>query len=168
MEREEMWIIRNVKTKDLTDIAEIEKLCFLKEEAAPKEVFVKRIQMIPDSFFVAEEDGLIMGFINGPVIDAVLITDDLFEELKANPVSGGHQSVLGLAVSPRFQKQGIATALLDHLEKEAREHNREVMTLTCKQNLIGFYENHGYYNAGVSTSQHGGAVWYNMIKKLQR
>ncbi|WP_078414754.1 GNAT family N-acetyltransferase [Priestia abyssalis] len=161
-----MLKIRNVKMSDLPELVAIEHRCFTKEEAATKEAFEKRIQIIPDSFFVAEEDGVIMGLVNGPVIETAFITDDLFSDIKENPASGGHQSVLGLAVSPYFQRQGVASALLSHLEKKARENNRETITLTCKENLIGFYENHGYLNNGVSSSAHGGVTWYNMSKTL--
>jgi ribosomal protein S18 acetylase RimI-like enzyme len=162
-----MLKIRNAKLEDLPDLIVVENLCFTTEEAATKEAFEKRVKYISDSFFVAEENGVIVGLVNGPVIESDFITDDLFSNLKANPASGGHQSVLGLAVSPQFQKQGVASALLAHLEKEARENNRETITLTCKENLIRFYENNGYLNVGVSNSNHGGATWYNMIKKFQ-
>lgn len=152
--------------EDLPGLVVIEQHCFTKEEAAPSEVFERRIQVIPDSFFVAELVGEIVGLVNGSVIEKAYITDDLFSDLKANPASGGHQSILGLAVSPHFQKRGVATALLAHLEKVARASKRETITLTCKANLIGFYENHGYFNEGISNSKHGGVAWYNMIKKL--
>jgi ribosomal protein S18 acetylase RimI-like enzyme len=161
-----MFTIRNAEMEDLDGIVAIENLCFLKEEAALKETFEKRIQHISDSFFVAEEDGVVIGIVNGPVIKEPLITDDLFSDLTANPVNGGHQSILGLAVSPQFQKRGVASALLSHIEKEAKKNNRETIILTCKQNLISFYEKHGYFNIGVSSSNHGGAVWFNLIKKL--
>jgi ribosomal protein S18 acetylase RimI-like enzyme len=162
-----MLKIRNVTLDDLDEIAAIEQVCFLKDEAATKEIFKERIQVIPDSFLVAEAEGKVAGFINGPVIYKEAITDDLFKTLRPNPASGGHQSVLGLAVHPDFQKQGIAGTLLAALELAARRKNRETVTLTCKQDLIRFYENHGYYNAGKSDSQHGGVVWSNMIKRLK-
>jgi ribosomal protein S18 acetylase RimI-like enzyme len=158
--------IRNVKMEDLPELVVIEQLCFTKEEAAIKEVFEKRIQVIPDSFFVAEEAGEIVGLVNGPVIEKAYITDDLFSDLKVNPASGGHQSILGLAVAPHFQKRGVASALLSYIEKEAKAKGRETISLTCKAELIQFYENHGYLNKGVSTSEHGGVIWYNMIKNL--
>lgn len=161
-----MLQIRNAKIKDLSELVVIEHLCFTKEEAATKEAFEKRIQLIPDSFFIAEEEGVIMGLVNGPVIETSFITDDLFSDIKENPASGGHQSILGLAVSPHFQKQGVASALLTHLEKEARMKKRETITLTCKENLILFYESYGYLNSGISSSEHGGVIWYNMNKKL--
>ncbi len=162
-----MWKIRQVKAEDLLLLTKVEQQCFPVEEAATKEAFAKRIELISDSFFVAEQKEEIIGLINGPVIHTAMITDDLFTDIQKNPISGGHQSVLGVAVSPKFQKQGVAAALLSHLEKEARARSRESITLTCKENLIPFYENLGYKNAGISNSVHGGVTWYNMIKMLQ-
>ncbi|MCQ6282264.1 GNAT family N-acetyltransferase [Bacillus sp. EB600] len=162
-----MLDIRNVKMEDLPELVLIENLCFTIEEAATKEAFEKRIQLISDSFFVAEVDGAVTGLVNGPVIETPFITDDLFSDIKENPAAGGHQSILGLAVSPNYQKRGVASALLAHLEKEASAKKRETLTLTCKENLIHFYENYGFINCGVSNSEHGGVIWYNMSKKLQ-
>ena len=161
-----MLHIRNVKMEDLPQLVGIENLCFTKEEAATKEAFRQRIQLIPDSFFVAEEEGGLVGLVNGPVIESAFITDDLFSDIKENQASGGHQSILGLAVSPHYRNQGVASALLAQLEKEARANKRETITLTCKEDLIHFYENHGYRNCGVSSSEHGGVIWYNMSKTL--
>jgi ribosomal protein S18 acetylase RimI-like enzyme len=161
-----MFKIRKVRIEDLSELVEIEQLCFVKEEAAPKEAFEKRIQFISDSFFIAERDSRIIGFVNGPVIEEPYISDELFSDVKTNPTTGGHQSILGIAVSSGFQGRGVASALLAHLEEEAKLKNRETITLTCKENLIPFYERHGYHNQSVSTSKHGGAVWYNLVKKL--
>jgi ribosomal protein S18 acetylase RimI-like enzyme len=162
-----MLKIRNVKMEDLSELVVLENLCFTKEEAATKNAFEKRIQLISDSFFVAEEDGVIVGLANGPVIETAYITDELFSEITENPISGGHQSILGLAVSPNFQKRGVASALLAHLEKEANVNKRETITLTCKENLIHFYESLGYRNCGVSSSKHGGVIWYNLCKNIK-
>jgi ribosomal protein S18 acetylase RimI-like enzyme len=161
-----MLNIRKVKMEDLIALTAIEHQCFPKEEAATREAFEKRIKLISDSFFVAEDEGEIIGLVNGPVIHTALITDDLFTEIIENPLSGGHQSILGLAVSPAFQKRGVAQALLSALENEARACKRETITLTCKENLIRYYENCGFHNHGVSNSEHGGVTWYNMIKPL--
>jgi ribosomal protein S18 acetylase RimI-like enzyme len=152
---------------DLPALVAIENACFTMEEAATTEAFKMRIQTIPDSFFVAEEDGAIKGLVNGPVIESRFISDDLFDGIKENPSSGGHQSILGLAVLPKYQGEGVAAKLLLHLEKAAKRKNRETITLTCKENLISFYEKLCYINVGLSDSQHGGVVWYNMIKKLK-
>lgn len=162
----EMLKIRNVQKVDLLKLVEIEQLCFTPEEAATYIAFEQRIQVIPDSFFVAEVDGILAGLINGPVIPSPFITDDLFGEITANPSKDGHQSILGLAVHPHFRNRGIASFLLEWLEKEAKVKQRETITLTCKHNLIPFYEKQGYHNNGVSKSVHGGVVWYDMCKKF--
>ncbi|MFF2878882.1 GNAT family N-acetyltransferase [Gottfriedia sp. NPDC057991] len=161
-----MLNIRNVRLEDLTELVEIEHLCFSKEEAATKQAFEKRIKLIPDSFFVAEENGKLVGLVNGPIINETFITDDLFSEIKKNPSTGGHQSILGIAVAPQNQNKGIASKLLSHIENVSKENKRDSITLTCKENLIHFYENHGFINNGISSSTHGGVKWYNMSKKL--
>ncbi|WP_397540186.1 GNAT family N-acetyltransferase [Rummeliibacillus pycnus] len=152
--------------EDFDRIMEIEQLSFTPEEAATEVAFVNRIRMIPDSFLVAVEEGEIVGFINGPVMDNVYITDDLFSETKENPENGGVQSILGLAVHPTHRKKGIASKLLSYLEKDAALKNRTAVTLTCLDALIPFYEKHSYQNDGVSESEHGGEEWYNMTKHL--
>lgn len=158
--------IRNAAIEDLSALLVLENLCFVKTEAATPEAFEKRLRIIPDSFFVAEEDGKIMGLVNGPVIATPFITDELFRDIQANPVAGGHQSILGLAVDPQYQKLGIAAKLLSHMEQAAASKQRETVTLTCKEKYIRFYEKHGYNNSGTSGSQLGGADWFNMIKTL--
>ena len=47
--------------------------------------------------------------------------------------------------------------------KNAKQSGRKGLILTCKEGLIGFYEQFGYKNMGISASVHGGAVWYDMI-----
>ena len=159
-----MIILRNVQATDLKDLLFIENEGFSKEEAATREAFVKRIQLIADTFIVAEKEGEIVGYINGPVMNQPYITDDLFEEIKENSKRGGYQSVLGLAVSKQARNQGIAKILIEKMEELVKENEREGITLTCKQELVSFYEKYGFVNHGISESQHGGVSWYNMVK----
>ncbi|MFS0863807.1 GNAT family N-acetyltransferase [Fredinandcohnia sp. 179-A 10B2 NHS] len=161
-----MLMIRNVNMNDLPTLIRIEHLCFSKEEAASEEAFVNRIQKITDSFFVAEKNDKVIGFVNGPVIENKYITDNLFRDVNTNKATGGHQSILGLAVSPNYQKQGVASALLTHIEKISKTKQRQTITLTCKEELVTFYERNGYQNEGISNSVHGGEVWFNMVKIL--
>ncbi|WP_316569599.1 GNAT family N-acetyltransferase [Neobacillus sp. YIM B06451] len=159
-----MISLRNVQPTDLEQLLHIENEGFSKEEAATKDAFVERIRLIPDTFIVAEKDGEILGYINGPIINQPYITDDLFEKITENPKSGGFQSVLGLAVSKQARNQGIAKILLNKMEQLVEENDREGITLTCKQDLVPFYEKYGFFNHGLSESQHGGVRWFNMVK----
>lgn len=113
---------------------------------------------------VAEKDGEILGYINGPIIHQPYITGDLFETIEANPKTGGYQSILGVAVSKKTRKQGIARILIEKMEELAAENNREGIPLTCKEELISFYEKLDYVNHGLSESKHGGVSWYNLVK----
>ncbi len=161
-------IIRQAEMDDFDQLMKIENLSFIPAEAATEVAFVNRIRMIPDTFLIAVEGEEVLGFINGPVMDNSFITDDLFSETKENPETGGVQSILGLAVHPTHRKKGIASLLLTELEKEAALKNRTSVTLTCLDELIPFYEKQGYQNDGISESEHGGEVWYNMTKKLEK
>jgi ribosomal protein S18 acetylase RimI-like enzyme len=159
-----MISLKTVQATDLEQLLLIENEGFSIEEAATKEAFVERIQLIPDTFIVAEKEGKILGYINGPIINQPYITDDLFEKIKENPIRGGYQSILGLAVSKQARNQGIAKILIEKIEELTKENEREGITLTCKQELVSFYEKFRFVNHGMSDSQHGGVRWYNMVK----
>ena len=158
--------IRQVIAEDLEYLIRIENLGFSEEEAATRAAFIKRIQLIADSFLVALIDGNVVGYVNGPVMQSLYITDDLFADVKQNPLEDGVQSILGLAVDPAFRRQGIARKLLEALEDAAKRTNRQALSLTCKEELIRFYESCGYENHGVSSSTHGNVKWYNLVKYL--
>ena len=89
-----MISLRNVQTRDLDQLLFIENEGFSIEETATKEAFVERIQLIADTFIVAEKEGEVLGYINGPVINQPYITENLFKEIKENPKRREYQSDL--------------------------------------------------------------------------
>lgn len=159
-------VIRQVKPEDLDALCTVENKCFPEAEAAAREAFSYRIGAFPESFYVAEKDGCIIGLINGCVTNQPVICDELFEAEGGHNPQGTNQTVFGLAVDPAYQRQGIAAELMNFFIDKARQAGRERMTLTCKDRLIHYYEKFGYENKGVSKSVHGGAVWYDMEMKL--
>jgi ribosomal protein S18 acetylase RimI-like enzyme len=159
-------IIRQVEEKDLNQLITLENKGFTPAEAASKDAFITRINTIPDTFIIAQENEEIIGYVNGPVISAPFITDDLFKKTISNPEAGGHQSILGIVVNPNHHHKGIASMLLREFEKQAQDKQRLTVTLTCKEELIPFYEKNGYVNQGVAESQHAGVQWFNMSKEL--
>lgn len=156
-------LIRQVIPDDLDAVARVESVCFPEAEAATRDSFSQRIAAFPESFFVAEKDGEIVGFINGCVTDERTIRDEMFEDTSCHKADGDYQSIFGLDVVPECQHQGLASRLMRHLIEDARKKGRRGLILTCKDRLIGFYEGFGYHSLGVSDSVHGGAVWYDMI-----
>lgn len=158
----DFMIIRNARLDDLQAIVEIEQENF-SDMAASLETMKERILTIPDTFLVAEIDGAVAGYIEGPVVPQRYLTDDLFHQVEKNPVSGGFIAVTSLSVSPRFQGQGVGTALLATMKDLAIAQKRMGISLTCQENLISYYEMNGFLDEGESESHHGGAVWYNMV-----
>ena len=161
-----MYKFRNITREDLNEILKIENQGFTPEEAATEEALIERIEHIKDTFIVAEVNGEIAGYINGPVINQMYITDNLFESIGKNQQKGGYIAILGLVVADVHRNQGLAGKLLNEIEKTVKANNREGITLTCKSTLIPFYEKYGYVNYGISESEHGGIEWFNLIKKI--
>ena len=158
--------IRNVLLEDLNLISKIESTCFPVQEAAPKSVLKERIEVFPKGFFVAEIDNDIIGFINGGATNKKNIEDDFFKTMDLHLHGGENMVIFGLDVDPRYQRKGHAKELMEHFIVEAKKDGRKKILLTCKQHLIGFYEQFGYVNKGVSESVHGGAKWYDMCLNL--
>lgn len=50
----------------------------------------------------------------------------------------------------------------------AKTSQRKSVILTCKKHLITYYESFGFVNQGISASEHGQAVWYDMTLKLKK
>lgn len=152
---------------DLDEIMVIENSGFTADEAASRDSMRERIEQISDTFVVAKNNAeAVLGYIVGPADQQRYIADELFETTTPNQAGDRYQTVLSLAVSPDYQKQGIAGQLLTELARIARAQNRDAITLTCLERLVPFYEKNGYQNEGVSASAHAGETWYNMVLLL--
>ena len=157
--------IRTVTAADLDAVTALEAACFPPAEAATREAFAYRIETFSERFFVAERQGRIIGLVNGCASDLPAVDDRLFEPQGHDP-EGKNQMVFGLAVHPDCRNNGIAAALLRRLIDFAREQDMNQVILTCKQEKIPYYQKFGFQNRGVSASEHGGAVWYDMVLPL--
>ena len=154
--------IRTVKPEDLDLVTAVEAECFPAAEAAGRADFERRIKTFPESFLIAEKAGRIIGFINGCVTDETAICDEMYEDEAFHRENGAYQSVFGLDVIPGERNQGVAELLMRALMERARAAGRKGMILTCKDRLVHYYETFGFRNEGVSSSTHGGVVWYAM------
>lgn len=156
-------IIRKVMPEDLDAVVNVEAECFPEAEAATRSSLKNRINTFPDSFYLAETDGRIIGFVNGCITNSKKIYDELFSDASLHDSKGHYQAIFGLDIIPEYRNQGIAAMLMNHLIEASKKYGRKGLILTCKENLIHYYSKFGFYNLGVSDSTHGGAVWYDMI-----
>lgn len=155
--------IRNATAADAAALAAVEAACFPAAEAADEARIAARLAVFPDKFFLAEEGGRVIGFIDGAVIDRPTLTDEMFDDPGLHRPLGAWQAVYGLNTLPEHRRKGVAAALMNALLNAARAEGRRGAALTCKQALIPYYEKFGYKLLGLSASQHGGAVWYDML-----
>ena len=155
--------IRKVKIEDLDAVSDVEAVCFPEAEAATKSSLKQRIGTFPDSFFVAESDRKIIGFINGCITDSTTIYDELFTDATLHIPDGEYQAIFGLDVIPEYRNKGIAAQLMNYMIDVSKSTGRKGVILTCKEHLINYYSKFGFKNKGVSNSEHGGSKWYDMI-----
>lgn len=155
--------IRTATWDDLEAISAVEAACFPAAEAASGEDFAARLKVYPQYFWLLEdEDGTLVSFINGMVTDEMTIRDEQYADASFHNAQGAWQTVFGVNTLPQYRKQGLAAQVMERVIADARSQGRKGCILTCKDALIHYYEKFGYRNYGLSASQHGGAVWYDM------
>ena len=157
-----MEIIRHAALADLEALTAVEAACFPPAEAASREQFAQRLAAYADCFWLLEEDGKIVSFVNGMVSSEPTIRDELFADASLHDPDGDWQMIFGVNTLPEYRRHGRAARLLRQAEADARARGRKGCVLTCKAERVHYYESLGYRNEGISASVHGGAVWYDM------
>lgn len=155
-------IIRTADAADLAAIAAVEAACFPAAEAATEADFAARLAVYPNHFWLLEEDGTLISFIDGMVTDEPFLRDEMYENAALHNESGAWQMIFGVNTLPAYRRQGCAGWVMERVIADARAQGRRGCVLTCKAALVHFYETFGYVNEGRSTSTHGGAEWYDM------
>ena len=114
---------------------------------------------------MAEKEGEILGYIEGPVVPHRYLQDQSFtEDIKDySRQKGGYISVTCLSIAKEAQALGVGKRLLKALKEVALEHEREGINLTCHDYLIAYYEKHGFVNEGISQSSFAEETWYDMV-----
>ncbi|WP_028042172.1 GNAT family N-acetyltransferase [Candidatus Stoquefichus massiliensis] len=160
--------IRFATINDIEKIADIEKICFPKAEAATYDEFKERFDMFGECFLVAEDHHQVIGFINGCCTNEPSLPDELYHNPALHQVNGLYQTVFGLDVLPDYRHQGVAGLLLNALITLSKERGKSGVVLTCKDYLIHYYEKFGFECLGKSASNHGGAKWNDMYLTLHK
>ena len=155
--------IRKATLNDLDKISELENICFPESEAATKEIFKGRLNKYANHFLLAESDNNeIICVVNGLVTDLENLVDEMYAVPDYHNENGKWQMIFGVETHPRYQKTGIATKVLSCFIDNAKKEGRAGIVLTCKKELVPFYKKFGFDDEGVSKSEHGDAIWYQM------
>ena len=128
-------IIRIAQPKDIEEICQIQhsSVHALKGRLYTIEILNAWAErMIPEVVQKGMETPEMRGFVaelNGKVVGFALLHDS---------------SVRAIYVHPDFQKKGIGSRLLAHLEEEASSKGLHSLQLESSLNARSFYESHGY------------------------
>lgn len=155
--------IRQAVPEDIDVIAELESTCFPQEQAATKEKLKERLERFCNHFLLAEYNDTVVGYIGGMVTNVKFIKDCMYEDSSLHNEQGDYQMVFSLVVHPDYRKKQIATALMENMIEQAKQEDRKGIGLTCLEKLLVFYERMGFRSYGISKSNHGNAIWYDMF-----
>ena len=158
-------IIRQASLADLDAIHRIELENFSPKEAISREILAKHIETISTTFLVAEKNGKILGYLEGPIRPERHLHDVSFtmEIEDCHSIEGGFISLTSLSISKEAQGLGVGRALLEAMKEIAIADERHGINLTCHDYLTAYYERHDFVNEGQSKSTYAGEVWYDMV-----
>lgn len=158
-------IIRQASLADLDAIHRIELENFSPKEAISREILAKHIETISTTFLVAEKNGKILGYLEGPIRPERHLHDVSFtmEIEDCHSIEGGFISLTSLSISKEVQSLGVGRALLEAMKEIAIADERHGINLTCHDYLTAYYERHDFVNEGQSKSTYAGEVWYDMV-----
>lgn len=157
-----MSIIRTAAMADLPLLTAIEAACFPAAEAAKEEDFRRRLAVYPDRFWLLEEAGEVVSFVNGLTTDERDLRDEMYENAALHDPGGAWQMIFGVNTLPPHRRRGCAGELIRCCIETARNEGRKGVVLTCKEALVHYYAKFGFVSEGVSASTHGGVTWYAM------
>ncbi len=154
--------IRTATMADLPRVTQLEAACFPAAEAATEASFRARLAHYPNHFWLLEEGEALVGFVNGMATNEPHLTDEMYTRAALHSESGAWQMIFGVNTHPAYRRRGCAQRLLQRVIADAKSQGRKGLVLTCKEALIHYYAKFGFLDEGVSSSQHGGAVWHQM------
>ena len=154
--------IRKGTMEDLAAVTHVEAVCFSAAEAALEESFRRRLETFADCFWILWDGDTPVGFVNGMVSNELDLRDEMFHDASLHQPDGDWLMVFGVATIPEYQRQGCAARVLRRAIEDTKEQGRKGLVLTCKNFRIHYYAKFGFVDEGISSSEHGGAVWHQM------
>lgn len=157
--------LRLIAEDELEAAINLEQSCYTPEAAATINGFKFRHKQYNSFFWSAWIGSTLVGITNGVRTSQMNCGDEMKGEL-TDAENGSNFCVLTVAVDPSHRRQGIGSLLLRKLVEQCVANGIDTIILMCEQHLISFYEHEGFKLLGVSSSTHGGIVWYEMSRRL--
>lgn len=133
-----------------------------------EEVLRERLLVYPDHFWLLFDGDRLVGFVNGMVSDEPDLRDGMYADASLHDEGGRWQMIFGVNTIPEYRRRGCAERVLRRVVSDAEHQGREGLVLTCKEPLLHYYAKFGFENEGISSSEHGGAIWYQMRLRFAR
>jgi len=159
--------VRYAKDCDVENLLEIERTAFPPSEAATEDGLRKRIATYPECFWILENSGAVLSFIDGLSTNREDLSDEMFEDASMHDESGCWQMIFSVATRISERGHGYASKVMEQVILDSKKRGKKGIVLTCKEHLIPFYGRFGFMGEGVSSSTHGGVVWHQMRLRLK-
>ena len=92
--------------------------------------------------------------------------DEFFTDAALHDPDGGTVMLLGLNVDPAYRGHGLAKEIISEYSRRERARGRKRLVLTCLEEKRNMYLRMGFRDKGISDSEWGGEMWYEMEKIL--
>lgn len=155
-------MIRKGTIEDAEILSKVEATCFPPNEAATSKEIQERLDVYANHFLLLFEEDRLISFIDGFCTNQRDLTDEMYSDASMHDENGDWQMIFGLNTLPDYQRKGNAAKIMNAMIDLARQKKRKGLVLTCKDRLVPYYIQFGFKNEGVSSSVHGGVVWYQM------
>ena len=155
-------MIRKGTIEDSEILSKVEATCFPPNEAATSKEIQERLDVYANHFLLLFEEDRLISFIDGFCTNQRDLTDEMYSDASMHDEDGDWQMIFGLNTLPDYQRKGNAAKIMNAMIDLARQEKRKGLVLTCKDRLVPYYSQFGFRNEGVSSSIHGGVVWYQM------
>ena len=162
------YIFRAATVADMKELADIEKICFPKNELCSYEDMKDRVEHAAEDFLIAYDqvNRKIAGYLSGMHSSSEAFLDAFFTNASLQEDNAKNCYLLSLEVRPEYRRKGIASQLIERYRDKEKTRGTERIYLTCHEHLIPFYEDFGYEHIGPSPSTWGGEPWEDMVLYL--
>ena len=100
--------IRHAVPSDVDALAAIEAASYPPAEGASRASIAGRIAVYPDCFWLLEEGGEVLAFVNGFITDQPDLTDVMYDDPSLHDPNGAWQMIFGVNTLPAYRRHGTA------------------------------------------------------------